>query len=73
MAASQKILDFFNPTRLRILNGSESPVTIEFNHTVTRPDWLKFKNKEVDSLKVKSIGLCSHPDIVAPLTLLNAK
>lgn len=73
MAASQKILDFFTPERLRILTGSESPAKIEFDHTIKRPVWLKFKNKEVDSLDVKSIGLCSHSDIVVPLTLLNAK
>lgn len=73
MGATKEILDFFDEETLEILIGSKSKLSIEFDPEINGNDGVKFKNKEVDSLLVKSLGSCKYTDLVLPLTLLNIR
>ncbi len=72
MAASQKILDFFNRKTFENLIGTKSNLSIDFDPVINAKDGIKFNNKGEDSLKIDTIGLCKFTHIVAPLSLINS-
>ena len=72
MAASQKILDFFNERTFLELIGRESNLTIEFDPKISKNDGFMFNNREVDSLQVDTIGKCKFTHIVTPLVLIDS-
>lgn len=70
MAATKQILDFFDDKEnLKDLLGRETTLSIDFERDEEEDNTFKFNNKEVDSLKVKTIGKAKYRDIIAPITL----
>lgn len=74
MAASKEILDFFNEQTFTSLIGRESNLTIDFDPEISKNDGMKFNNKEVDSLDVKTLGEGTYnEDILQLIKYFNLK
>lgn len=70
MEASNKILDFFkDPKTIRALIGKEAKLSIEFDPIINKDDEIKFKNREVNSLEVETLGKAIHFNITIPMII----
>ncbi|MBX7227740.1 MAG: hypothetical protein K1X55_17020 [Chitinophagales bacterium] len=68
MDTTNEILDFFSKrTTIKALIGKEAILSIEFDPIINKDDGIKFKNREVDSLEVETLGKAIHSNIIIPI------